>query len=262
MGRMLGAFDRDDEMDRPDLNKCPDCGCFFAGDPCPLCGKPCPEAFRAGNRKSVRVKKAFWRTSRRPTAFIDWYHRWWFIILMMFLFPLAGVILLITSPHKRAHKIIFVVVAVLYTILTTIGIGNIVHYVRAALDPPVDTSLSREEYIAACEAVEPEVFYRSSDAYTERFVTMTLVVQERFTDGDAYYQNEKYTTYYLCTGEQGESFLILMRDCVQDAPQNLIPGDRITVWGEGAGTQTVYDMEEYLPHTAPCLHVAYLTVTP
>ena len=31
MGRMLGAHDSS-ELDRPDLNKCPDCRCFFAGD--------------------------------------------------------------------------------------------------------------------------------------------------------------------------------------------------------------------------------------
>ena len=56
MGRMLGSYDSD-ELDRPDLNKCPDCGCFFAQDECPLCGKPCPEEMRAGNRKAVKVKK-------------------------------------------------------------------------------------------------------------------------------------------------------------------------------------------------------------
>ena len=39
MGRMLGSFDNPEELDRPDLNKCPDCNCFFAGDNCPLCGK-------------------------------------------------------------------------------------------------------------------------------------------------------------------------------------------------------------------------------
>ena len=38
MGKLLGAHDSY-ELDRPDLNKCPDCGCFFDGDNCPLCGK-------------------------------------------------------------------------------------------------------------------------------------------------------------------------------------------------------------------------------
>ena len=54
---MLGAFDSDNNHDRPDLNKCPDCGCFFAQDHCPLCGKLCPEEMRAGNRKAVKPEK-------------------------------------------------------------------------------------------------------------------------------------------------------------------------------------------------------------
>ena len=57
MGRMLGAFDDDVELDRPDLNKCPDCNCFFAGDNCPICGKVCPEHMRAGNRAPVKPQK-------------------------------------------------------------------------------------------------------------------------------------------------------------------------------------------------------------
>ena len=57
MGRMLGSFADDEELDRPDLNKCPDCDCFFASDACPLCKKICPEEMRAGNRKPVKHKK-------------------------------------------------------------------------------------------------------------------------------------------------------------------------------------------------------------
>jgi hypothetical protein len=63
MGRMLGAFDSD-EIDRPDLNKCPDCGCFFLQDTCPICGKLCPEEMRAGNRKPVKLKKTEIRAVR------------------------------------------------------------------------------------------------------------------------------------------------------------------------------------------------------
>ena len=40
MGRLLGSFADREELDRPDLNKCPDCKCFFGGDNCPICGKP------------------------------------------------------------------------------------------------------------------------------------------------------------------------------------------------------------------------------
>ena len=56
MGRSLGYFDSE-ELDRPELNKCPDCECYFASEECPLCGKVCPEAFRAGNRAPVKKKK-------------------------------------------------------------------------------------------------------------------------------------------------------------------------------------------------------------
>ena len=56
MGRSLGYFDSD-ELDRPELNKCPDCECYFASEECPLCGKICPENFRAGNRAPVKKPK-------------------------------------------------------------------------------------------------------------------------------------------------------------------------------------------------------------
>ena len=113
MGRMLGAFDSDNDNDRPDLNKCPDCGCFFAQDNCPLCGKLCPEEMRAGNRKppkKERHKKG--RTNGRVT-FVEWYHSWWFIILMLFVMPVVGIILLFTSPHRTLWKVLLTVAVVL-----------------------------------------------------------------------------------------------------------------------------------------------------
>ena len=83
----------DNELDRPDLNKCPDCECFFPQDNCPICGKVCPEEMRAGNRKKVKAKKP--RNGRSKTVqYVDWYHRWWFIILMLVVFPIVGFILL------------------------------------------------------------------------------------------------------------------------------------------------------------------------
>lgn len=256
---MLGTFDNDEELDRPDLNKCPDCRCFFAQDDCPLCGKRCPEEMRAGNRKKVKQKKHKGGSSSGRVTFISWYHSWWFIILMMFFFPLAGIILLITSPHKKSLKIIFAVVAVLYGIVSTFGIGNIISGIINIWDKPVDTTLSREEYIAACETVSPEEFYRSADTYTDEFVSMTLTVKEKLTDYDGYYSNEKYITYYICTDGEGGTYEIMIRDCIQDRAQNFIAGDRITVFGEGAGEATVYDMDYYM-HTAPCVNVAYVTV--
>ena len=80
---------------------------------------------------------------------------------------------------------------------------------------------------------------------------------QKLTDSSAYYSNEKYSTYYICRDGNGAEYEILIRDCIQDGTVNFIPGDVITVFGEGAGNVTVYDME-YLPHTAPCLNVAYI----
>ena len=98
MGRMMGAFDRDNDMlDRPDLNKCPDCGCFFSQDNCPLCGKPCPEEMRAGNRAAPKKQKYKYDNGYRSVQFIDWYHRWWFIALIAFVSPIVSSICLLSS---------------------------------------------------------------------------------------------------------------------------------------------------------------------
>ena len=92
MGKMMGAFDSENDMlDRPDLNKCPDCGCFFAQDNCPLCGKPCPEEMRAGNRTAPKKQKYKYDNGYRTVQFVDWYHRWWFIVIMAFISPSSAI---------------------------------------------------------------------------------------------------------------------------------------------------------------------------
>ena len=260
MGRMLGAFDSDNDSERADLNKCPDCGCYFPQDHCPLCGKECPEEMRAGNRKPVKKKKRRFSGDSGRVTFMAWYHSWWFIILMLFVSPLISIILLATSPHKRSHKILAIVIAVAYWFLSTFG-GALIFYLGGFLggkDVPVDTKLTREEYIAACETVTAEDFYRSSNAYTEKFISLEVVIEKSMIDayeyGDDYVL---YHQYYVCRAVDGGDFFILVRDCIQDNPQNFIPGDVITVYGEGAGTQTVYD-SAYTPHTAPCIFMAYV----
>lgn len=57
MSANLGFFAEDRERDFPELNKCPDCETFFADANRPICGKECPEEFRAGNRKPIKQKK-------------------------------------------------------------------------------------------------------------------------------------------------------------------------------------------------------------
>lgn len=256
MGRMLGAYDEDNQNDRPDLNRCPDCGCYFSQDECPLCGKTCPEEYRAGNRKTVKKKKNKRHTSDR-VVFMEWYHSWLVIILALIFFPIGGIVLLVTSPHKKSMKITVGVIAAVYAVVSYFGIGQLAGIFSQMWDKPVDTSLSREEYVAACETVTPEDFYRSADAYKDKFVTMTLTVIEQFRDGDGEYYGEEYTTYYMCRDKDGDAVTIMIRDCVQRDGQNYISGDVITVYGEGAGNATVYDMN-YNPKTAPCLNAAYI----
>lgn len=257
MGKLLGAFDGSDELDRPDLNKCPDCECFFSTDECPLCGKSCPENMRAGNRKPPkRVRK---RRSEGRTVFVEWYHSWWFIVLALLFFPIAGIVLLVTSPHKRSSKIIFVSAGVAYMLVSTVGIGTILGSVFNAFDKPVDTSLSREEYVSRCQTVTAEDFYRSPDAYDGEFVSMTLSVERIFTGTGEYYDSGEYNTYYICNDIQYGKFTVIVRNCIQDKKKNLAVGDVVTVFGEGAGTVTVYD-ENYCEQKGPCLNVAYADI--
>jgi hypothetical protein len=254
MGKMMGAFeDNNDMLDRPDLNKCPDCGCFFAQDNCPICGKPCPEEMRAGNRAAPKKQKYKYDNGYRTVMFVDWYHRWWFIALMAFVSPIISIILLITSPHKKKHKIIAVIIAVLYGILSSVAFPFILGILNKPKEP-VNTSLSKEEYMAACITVDPEEFYRSPAAYEEKFVSMTLEINRSFTEADAYY----YDTYYICIckDEKGNEFEIIIRDCLQANERNFLSGDIITVYGEGAGKISVYDLG-YNQYSAPCVNMAY-----
>lgn len=255
MGRMLGAFDGSEELERADLNKCPDCGCFFPQLKCPICGRECPEHMRAGNRAAVKKKKKKGSSSSRNVTFIDWYHRWWFIILMLFFMPIVGIILLVTSPHKRSAKIAVIVAAVAYSLLTTVGIGTVVNTVTGLMEKPVDTSLTYDEYVTACRSITAEEFYRSSNGYEDEFVTFTLKVKYRFTDADG----GRFATYYLCDGGDG-TFEVLVRVCNEDTP-NYIIGDNVTVYGEGAGEVSVLDGQTYEYHTGHCLNAAYMEIS-
>jgi hypothetical protein len=111
MGRELGYFDDDTEgFDRPDLNYCPDCKCYFASANCTICGKPCPEEMRAGNRKPVKVKR---RRASSVSYVIPWYHSWWFILVMVFVFPLAALVLAASSQNKKWVRVTLIVISVI-----------------------------------------------------------------------------------------------------------------------------------------------------
>lgn len=259
MGKMLGAFAEDDGFDRSDLNQCPDCGCFFKADNCPLCGKECPEHMRAGNRPVVKQKKKRRSTSSGGrVTFISWYHTWWFIAIMLLFFPLMGAILLITSPYERWQKILFVALAVVYMIISTFGIGNIISGISDLWDKPVDTSLTRDEYVSKCESITPEQFYRSADGYEDKFVCVKLKIAESVTYIDRYYNDKDYLCY-LCEDEAGSKYKIVIRDCLLEDNQRFVKGDVITVYGEGAGECEVYN-SEYVYTTAPCLNMAYVVL--
>ena len=257
MGRMLGAYADNNELDRPDLNKCPDCGCYFKQDTCPLCGKICPEEMRAGNRKAVKQPKRRRSTGNGRVVFVEWYHSWWVILLALIVFPIAGIILLFTSPHKKSLKILLAVLAVLYTVLVNYGFGwGVIDNLFGEETEWVDTSKSREEYVAACEEVTPEAYYRSTDSYVRAFVTMELVVQKRIVEEsiDVY---DDVGTYYLCTDRDNPEIQILIRDCSVDAMHNYLPGDLIRVYGEGGGTISAYESAEKT-YTASGIYGAYI----
>lgn len=251
-------YDGSENLERADLNKCPDCGCFFAGENCPLCGKPCPEEMKAGKRAPEKAKPAARKYSRaRNVEFVSWYHSWWFIILMLILMPIVGIVLLATSPHKRGHKIIAFIICAIWAVGSYFGIGSmIVDKITGLLDPPVNTRLTREEYVDACAEITPIELYRSAESYDEKFISVNLTVIDRIASYEAYWSNDDYVTYYVCKAPEGGDYTILVRDCVLDDSQNFLSGDVITVYGEGDGNITVHDMD-YNAYTAPCINMAY-----
>lgn len=256
MGRLLGSHDAE-ELDRPDLNKCPECGSYFApgAEYCPICQAFCPDEFRAGNRKPVKVKKqTFSRASSRVT-FVEWYHSWWFIAIALIFMPIVGIVLLITSPHKTKHKLLFAAAAFLYTVLVSWGVGGMLIGMLRGMEQPVDTSLTRADYIAACETVDAETYYRMADGYPEKKVAVALTVREVIYDVEEMYSHDRYSCYYLCSDE-AQTFVVLVRDCIREDRMNLLPGDTVVFYGEGAGTVSLTDTQN-VSHTAPCIYAAY-----
>ena len=250
MGRSLGYHDSD-ELDRPELNKCPECECFFASDACPLCGKICPEEMRAGNRAKVKPPKKR-RNSSGRVQFIEWYHSWWFILLMMYFMPIVGIILFFTSPHSRKSKIIAVsVVVAVYVLIVVLAWGWIQSLTNKS---PVNDDISREEYVALCEDMDVDDFYRMADDYG-RYVTMDLTVVERCVETSMDVR-ETDVTYYRCRDLDGGELVVCVLDYNLGDPLRFLPGDMIRVYGQSAGRESFVgnptDSTEY-----PCLYMAY-----
>ena len=261
MGKFLGDHEYE-ELDRPDLNKCPDCRCFFAGDSCPLCGKECPEEMRAGNRAKVKPPKASKNRDSGRVTFIAWYHSWLCIILMLFVMPVIGIILLCTSPHRTRTKIIVIACIVGGAILLTFVLPVLLHFSLLGLigqtnAPLVDDSISMEEYTLKCRLMEAEDFYRNADGYSGNYLHMELVVVSRITDTSAIL--DEYSTYYICQSPDNESVRILIRDCVLEGSHNFISGDRVVFYGEGAGNRSVTESDMTVTDL-PCLNAAYASL--
>ena len=241
MGTPMGYFD-DDARDYPELNKCPDCETFFADLNCPLCGKECPEAFRAGNRKPVKVKKQRRRGSER-VQFVPWYFSTWFIILMLVVQPIIGLVLMWAGGWRKPAKIVVTVLLVLayFSSLITGGLALILSALMGKNDaPPVSTDLSQAEYIQICEDISAEELYRNVTAHLGEEVALTVQIKGKW-DGREYYE-EQYTTYLQCVAvENGREWEFLIRDCRGEGAFNLAVGDVITVYGEVGGNMSIHN---------------------
>ena len=259
MSRLLGSHADVDDLDRPDLNKCPDCKCFFASEKCPICGKVCPEEMRAGNRKAEKKRRKRGGGNGRVT-FVEWYHSWWFILIMMFSFTFVGIILLATSPRAKWKKILFCSVAAVFMVASYSsfvypgGISGIVYEIKSVFDKPVNTSLSKEEYEAKCEYVSAEDFYRNPQKYEDKYLRLELTVVKKAVVYENYYTSDE--DYYLCVSEDGR-FNVLVRGCFVSGHEYLVEGDVISVYGEGAGRTSAFDFEGNT-FEAPCLNGAYV----
>ena len=177
---------------------------------------------------------------------------------MMFIFPLVGIILLITSHHDTWKKVLFGVIAALYMIGSFFGFGRIFSGISDIFGSPVDKSLTREEYVEKCEGVTPEEICRSTDGYEDKFLCVKVRVIEKVTYLDKNY-NEKNYVCYLCEDVAGGEYKLVIRDCLLENQQRFVAGDVITVYGEGAGECEVCNTS--FNHTiAPCINMAYVVL--
>ncbi len=259
MSRQLGYFDDDVVRDFPHLNKCPDCETFFESESCPLCGKACPEEMRAGNRKPVKVKKRRRPRNNGRVQFVPWYLSTWFIILMLFVQPIIGLVLLWVGYWQRPAKIIVTVLFVLYT-FGFVLLGGIVGFLQFLFfkeELPVNTQISQTEYMETCVALSAESVYREAEARIGEYVVLTLEVKDILND--AYEADSSYVRYYECTAvENGRTWRFLVRDFSTDA-KNLAVSDRITVYGQIGGNTTIYDNTAG-ECSAPLVNMLYVTI--
>ena len=238
MGADLGFFAEDRERDFPELNKCPDCETFFADANCPICGKVCPEEFRAGNRKQVKQKK-----HRRPSGngrvqFVPWYHTVWFIVAMLIIQPIIGLILTWTGVWKTHWKVIVTILVLLpYLFGGVLGIALSFLDDFSEVTLPVNTSITEEEYRARCEEVDVEELYRHSNDMVGEYVKLTVEIVRIEASIDVY----EPTAYVCKTEKDGKTWEFIILDYRTDSSAvNFVKGDTVTFWGEVYNTETFY----------------------
>ena len=238
MGADLGFFAEDRERDFPELNKCPDCETFFADVNCPLCGKECPDEFRAGNRKPIKQKKHRRTENNGRVQFVPWYHTVWFIVLMLIVQPIVGLILTWTGVWKTHWKVIVTLLVILPYVLMFAG-GVIFSFVDsfAEVTVPIDLELTDDEYRAACVEPDAEALFRNCNDKAGEFVRVDLTVTEGsstyYYDADSVFME---ANVYRCSIQDGERILeFFVVDYRQENQVRLTIGDKITVFGEVAG---------------------------
>ena len=238
MGANLGFFAEDRERDFPELNKCPDCETFFADLNCPLCGKECPEEFRAGNRKPIKQKK-----HRRPSGngrvqFVPWYHTVWFIVAMLIIQPIIGLILTWTGVWKTHWKVIVTILVLLpYLFGGVLGIALSFLDDFSEVTLPVNTSITEEEYRARCEEVDVEELYRHSNDMVGEYVKLTVEIVRIEASVDVY----EPTAYVCKTEKDGKTWEFIILDYRTDSSAvNFVKGDTVTFYGEVYNTETMY----------------------
>ena len=158
--------------------------------------------------------------------------------MLFFIFmPIVGIILLITSPHKTKHKLIFVAcVVIAIVVLSLIGSLILMSIMKASIGDIFNgfagnssySHLSREEYIEICESVSLVTICKYPDDYVGDAVRLELKVCEMASDDGQ--------VYYACSDEEGE-YALLVRDCVANG-SDISEDEIIIVYGECAGDWT------------------------